>query len=213
MIVSMPPGRRRYESADPLWFSAPPREPNLYQTVHKFTRFDGGIVEDAMRDPFVEHLRHLYETSRAELYMYALSITRHPQHAEDAVQTAFCAVLRAKRPPLELRPYVFRCIRNAALDLRARDTREDRQATPLFDREATLDPALPVLLDDLLAQLTPDHRETIVLKTYSGLTLREIAEAREVSINTAASWYRRGLERLRELMEEVPNGPDRKITQ
>lgn len=39
-----------------------------------------------MRDPFVERLRHLYETSRAELYMYALSITRNPQHAEDAIE-------------------------------------------------------------------------------------------------------------------------------
>ncbi len=165
-----------------------------------------------MRDPFVEHLRHLYESSRAELYMYALSITRHPQRAEDAVQTAFCAMLRTKRPPLELRPYVFRCVRNAALDAQARETR-DAEVAPLFDREAAPDPALPALMDDLLAQLHPDQRETIVMKTYAGLTLREIAEAREVSINTAASWYRRGLERLRELMEEVPHGPDRKTTE
>lgn len=165
-----------------------------------------------MRDPFVERLRHLYETSRAELYMYALSITRNPQHAEDAVQTAFCAVLRQKRPPFELRPYVFRCIRNAALDALARDGRE-AEATPLLDRESAPDPTLPAMVEDLLAQLPPDQRETIILKTYAGLTLREIAEAREISINTAASWYRRGLERLRELMEEVPNGPDRKTVE
>jgi RNA polymerase sigma factor (sigma-70 family) len=165
-----------------------------------------------MRDPFIEHLRHFYETSRAELYMYALSITRNAQHAEDAVQTAFCAVLRQKRPPLELRPYVFRCIRNAALDVRAQDGREAESA-PLFDREATPDPALPAMMEDLLNQLPPDQREAVVMKTYAGLTLREIAEAREVSINTAASWYRRGLERLRELMEEVPNGPNRKTAE
>ena len=120
-----------------------------------------------MRDPFVERLRHLYELSRAEMYMYALSITRHPQHAEDAVQTAFCAVLRQKRPPLELRPYVFRCIRNAALDLRARDGREESQAAPLFEREAAPDPTLPAMMEDLLAQLAPDQRETIVMKTYA----------------------------------------------
>ena len=165
-----------------------------------------------MRDPFVERLRHLYETSRAELFMYALSITRHPQHAEDAVQTAFCAMLRRKRPPIELRPYVFRCVRNAALDALKRDGREAESA-PLFDHGAAPDPSLPSLMEDLLAQLAPDQRETIVMKTYAGLTLREIAEAREVSINTAASWYRRGIEGLRELMEEVPNGPDRKTAE
>jgi RNA polymerase sigma-70 factor (ECF subfamily) len=181
--------------------------------LHKFARFAGGIVEDAMRDPFVERLRHFYESSRAELFMYALSITREPQSAEDAVQTAFCAVLRQKRPPLELRPYLFRCIRNAAIDALHRSAREEAQAAPLFEREASPDPGLPALVEDLLAQLPADQRETIVLKTYAGLTLREIAEAREVSINTAASWYRRGLERLRELMEEVPNGPHRKTTE
>ncbi len=37
-----------------------------------------------MRDPFVERLRHLYETSRAELYMYALSMSKHLRPAEDS---------------------------------------------------------------------------------------------------------------------------------
>ncbi len=63
-------------------------------------------------------------------------------------------------------------------------------------------------MHDLLEQLGADQREAVVLKIYGRLTLREIAEMRAVSINTAASWYRRGLERLRTLMEEVPNGPD-----
>lgn len=165
-----------------------------------------------MRDPFVERLRHLYESSRAELYMYALSITKHPQRAEDAVHAAFQSVLRLRRAPRELRPYVFRCVRNAALDQLRLDGRE--QLTPeIFEREGAPDPALPALVEDLLQELPPDHREAVVLKTYSGLTLREIAETRGVSINTAASWYRRGLDHLRKLMEEVPNGPNRKTVE
>jgi RNA polymerase sigma-70 factor (ECF subfamily) len=160
-----------------------------------------------MRDPFVERLRHLYESSRAELYMYALSITKHAQRAEDAVHTAFHSVLRTRRPPRELRPYVFRAVRNAAIDMLKADGRE-QSAPEYFERVTTPDPALPAMVEDLLQQLSPDQREAVVLKMYSGLTLREIAETRGVSINTAASWYRRGLDHLRKLMEEVPNGPN-----
>lgn len=165
-----------------------------------------------MQDPFIERLRHLYETGRGELYMYALSITKHPQRAEDAVHTAFQAVLRTRRAPRDLRPYVFRSVRNAALDQLKANGRE--QPLPeFFERIGAPDPTLPALIEDLLQHLSPDHREAVVLKTFSGLTLREIAESRGVSINTAASWYRRGLDDLRQLMEEVPNGPDRKTTQ
>ncbi len=45
------------------------QKPTKPHPLHKFAPFAGGIVEDAMRDPFIEHLRHFYETSRAELYM------------------------------------------------------------------------------------------------------------------------------------------------
>ena len=36
-----------------------------------------------------------------------------------------------------------------------------------------------------------------MLKIHQGMTFREIAALRGVSINTAASWYRRGLEKMR----------------
>jgi len=46
-----------------------------------------------------------------------------------------------------------------------------------------------------------EQRETITLHLHGGLTFREIAEHQDVSINTAQSRYRYGLDRLRSILE------------
>lgn len=159
-----------------------------------------------MHESDVEPVRREYEAQKGALFAYALSITHDRHLAEEAVHTAFAGILKRRRLPKELRPYAFRATRNAAIDL-ARAGRPGDQNGLLHAPEGS-DPSLPAMVHDLLDQLSADQREAIVLKMYSGLTLREIAETREVSINTVASWYRRGLERLRTLMEEVPDGTD-----
>lgn len=104
-----------------------------------------------------------------------------------------------------MRPYVFRCVRNAAIDdLR----RERRREDGIFDLPSNTDPALArqlgAELQRLLGQLSEDERETIVLKVFDGMTLQEIADLRDAFINTVASRYRRGMEKLKVLwMEEV----------
>jgi RNA polymerase sigma factor (sigma-70 family) len=57
-------------------------------------------------------------------------------------------------------------------------------------------------LPQLLTQLSEDERETIVLKVFDGMTFQEIADLREASSNTVASWYRRGMEKLKALWTE-----------
>jgi len=64
----------------------------------------------------VEAIRAFYERDRQQLYTYAVSITRNREAAEDAIHGLFEAILRSKALPADLRPYVFRAIRNAAFD-------------------------------------------------------------------------------------------------
>jgi RNA polymerase sigma-70 factor (ECF subfamily) len=52
-----------------------------------------------------------------------------------------------------------------------------------------------------LNRLDADTRELIVLRFYSGLSFREIADQRSEPIGTALSKLHRGLKKLRELME------------
>ena len=51
-------------------------------------------------------------------------------------------------------------------------------------------------------KLGDSEREAIVMKIYNGMTFDELGQVHGVSLNTAASWYRRGLEKLRKLMKE-----------
>lgn len=64
------------------------------------------------------------------------------------------------------------------------------------DRDDKLD-RLQVQLD----RLDADTRELIVLRFYSGLSFKEIAQLRSEPIGTALSKLHRGLKKLRELME------------
>ncbi len=57
-----------------------------------------------------------------------------------------------------------------------------------------------------LLELHANERETIVQHLYGELTFQQIADVRETPLGTVTSWYRRGLEKLREKLEVV-DGP------
>ena len=167
-----------------------------------------------MRDEYIDQIRRFYETYRQEVYTYALSITRSVEVAEDVIHTVFCRLLDRGRPPRELRPYVFRSIRNAAIDELRRVAHPnsvwgcDEGDSIFASDDGAGDPLLCARLDDVLQTLSDNERESIVLKIYDGMTFKEIAALRRVSINTAASWYRRGLEKMKTVMKEVRNEGD-----
>ena len=151
-----------------------------------------------------DQLKTFYEAHQNELYLYALTLTGDTGAAEDAVHDAFQGVLHRGKWVREIRPYLFRCVRNAALD-QIRVTARRNGAVSIFaEIDVGVDAgeaALRSELDESLSRLGEDERECIVLKIYTGLTFREIAKVRRVSLNTAASWYRRGLEKLRGQIE------------
>jgi RNA polymerase sigma-70 factor (ECF subfamily) len=164
-----------------------------------------------MSETVSEMLRAFYAGHRQQLYTYALSITRQREAAEDAIQRTFQQLLSRNALPADLRPYVFRCVRNAALDgLRRDQTRQESIFAGDGHAELTTPLSGPLLsaaeIDAQLQRLSPDERETIVLKIYNTLTFQEIAQLRDVPLPTVASWYRRGLEKLRALLakESLP---------
>ncbi len=158
-----------------------------------------------MNSSVSETLRAFYVDNRQPLYTYAVSITRQREAAEDAIHQAFQQLLRRELLPADLRPYVFRCVRNAALD---GFRRAKVQTDPVFEDPAETDPEAPgsagalsmAELNQWLDQLSPDERETIVLKIYDDFSFQEIADLRRVPLPTATSWYRRGLAKLKALL-------------
>src|SRR6478736_7725824 len=72
--------------------------------------------ENRMKASDIETIHALYVGNRQELYTYALSITGNREGAEDIIHGVFERLLRGDGLPADLRPYVYRSIRNAAYD-------------------------------------------------------------------------------------------------
>ena len=60
----------------------------------------------------IDDIREFYERRRSALFAYAVSVTGGVAAAEDVVHAVFAEVLARDFAPSELRPYVFRGIRN-----------------------------------------------------------------------------------------------------
>lgn len=159
-------------------------------------------MDQARRD-----LEKIYDEYNQQLFTYAVSITRSPQMAEDAMQDAFCRLLLLKSIPENFKLYTFRSVRNAAIDLlRKKSQAVDWEDVDLFATapnpcENAVQEEFSHRVATALRQLSDDEREAIVLHLYSELSFRDIAELQDISINTVMSWYRRGIEKLRELLE------------
>ncbi len=155
-----------------------------------------------------DRLEKLFRANSSQLFVCALAVTGCAERAEDAVQEAFCRLFRLRREPRDLNAYVFRAVRNAAVDqLRRHRPGELETIEDLFD--PSTDPERAAAENEFrrsatlaMKALTDDQRETVVSHLYAGLTFREIAAARGISANTVSSWYRRGIEKLRGLLEK-----------
>lgn len=165
-------------------------------------------------------LRRLYDEHAQSLYAFLLNLTRDEADTHDLLQDIF--VKFARNPELldgvrDERAFLIRLAHNAAIDLiRRRGTRErtkENLATKTISPFAAADdPDEATFRDELagaLAELPPDQRAVVHLKLWEGLTFEEIAAALDIPLNTAASRYRYGLDKLRDqlrpLYEEMKN--------
>jgi len=157
-------------------------------------------------------MESLYREHRQGLFTYALSIVGCPQTAEDAIQNAFARLHRGSGSAEELKqdkmvPYVFRCVRNCAIDLQRNRQRQNRLGESLFESYQQID-SNPSPTDTLLTEeraellrvaidgLAESEREVIVLKVFAGLTFEQAGEMAQTSPKTMATRYRRALVKL-----------------
>jgi RNA polymerase sigma-70 factor (ECF subfamily) len=122
---------------------------------------------------------------------------------EDAVQDAFCKLVRQPAPPDDPVAWLFRVVRTTAIDRgkadRRRARREAASARPerwFAEREVEgLDAEAAVAaLESLPAEL----REVIVARLWGGMTLEQVANVAGCSLTTAHRRFEAGIAALRE---------------
>jgi RNA polymerase sigma factor (sigma-70 family) len=150
-------------------------------------------------------LEQVYTIHRKKLFLCALSITRRRDLAEDAVHEAVARLCRTATRPDDMLRYTMRAVRNAAIDCLRRAEKEQTvgDRVDLFqigapgDGSGPVDPLLAEGIERALGQLKTAQRAAVILKIWGGLTFKEIASTLERPLNTVASDYRRGLEKIR----------------
>ncbi|MEJ6778526.1 MAG: RNA polymerase sigma factor [Akkermansiaceae bacterium] len=155
------------------------------------------------------------------MLLFARQQTRTAEDAEDVLQDALVKLARKVDEGTfdggqeSWKPYLYTAIRRLSIDLgRKNDRRSKREeksegdrrgenggmSDPWFENGAANDESRS-LLQNGLKKLPVKFSEVIVMKIWGEHTFAEIGEILGVSLNTVASRYRYGLERLRKGLE------------
>jgi RNA polymerase sigma-70 factor (ECF subfamily) len=153
-------------------------------------------------------LERLYAEHAQALFGYLLNFTRSEADTHDVLQEVFRRLV--ERPALlggvrDERSFLLRLAHNAAVDLMRRRTARQHAADGLAAISTDLflptnDPDEAAFRHELaaaLAELPPEQRAVVHLKLWEGLTFDAIAETLDIPLNTAASRYRYGVDKLR----------------
>ncbi|MGC2698310.1 MAG: sigma-70 family RNA polymerase sigma factor [Candidatus Angelobacter sp.] len=149
-----------------------------------------------------DDVQGLYRHHGPALLAYATSLLGDRTAAEDTVHEVFLEMLGKVFMPDEPRPYLFRAVRNRALNSwrgRERLTTLDHHEW-LVKTEATMEAAIAI--EKAMRDLPVEQREVVVMKVWGEMTLDEMAKVLEIPLNTVASRYRYALAKLREILNK-----------
>ncbi|MGJ8697562.1 MAG: RNA polymerase sigma factor [Verrucomicrobiaceae bacterium] len=157
------------------------------------------------------------EEHGSKLLLFARQQTRSIADAEDILQEALVKLARKVEEGTFLGgqeswlPFIYTQIRREAIDLGRKDDRRRRREETVVSDERGLGKDVDVslfesddsddetrqLLGEAMKALPKKFSEVIVMKLWGERTFAEIGEALGISLNTAASRYRYGIEALR----------------
>ena len=149
---------------------------------------------------------------RDRLFRHAWYITKDGQEAYDVVQEVFIRAIRETRffnADFRQKAWLFRVTSNLCFNLvRDRKRRSAILETVPFDRKADADQLATVFAGeqrqevlDAIDQMTPAHREILLLRYYDDLSYAEIAEALGVALGTVIPRLSRARRRLQAVLD------------
>jgi RNA polymerase sigma factor (sigma-70 family) len=148
-------------------------------------------------------LGELVDRHSPALVLYARQWCAAP---EDVVQDAFLRLVAQRQPPIDPAAWLFRVVRNAALDAAKIDRRRQKREAASVPARWFVEPEIDGLDAEhavaALERLPGELRETIVARLWGGLTFEQIAEASGCSASSAFRRYEAGIAALRESLGE-----------
>lgn len=154
----------------------------------------------------------IYEKYIDDLLTLAANLLDDPGGAEDVVQDVFAKFVESARKfrlTGSLKAYLATCVANRSRDYIRRNRRQQKVAANVADRTTpeTIGPVQLVMhneqlhrLSQAMTQLPYEQREAVVLRLHGDLRFRQIAQLQDVSVKTALTRYRYGLDKLRSIM-------------
>jgi RNA polymerase sigma-70 factor (ECF subfamily) len=152
----------------------------------------------------------LYELTGSRMLSIARGIVGRTDLAEDVLQDSFLRIWRSAHQydPVKGSAYAWlvAIVRNRALSTKAKVHRRELMCDQLDSEQMVSDipdPATQAMQSEearrvnaCLANLPVNHRRSVALVYFEGLTHRELAERLGVQLGTAKSWVRRGLAQM-----------------
>jgi RNA polymerase sigma-70 factor (ECF subfamily) len=149
-----------------------------------------------------EDVQDLYQEHGPALLAYGTNILGNRASAEDVLHQVFLKLLAMNQLPAEPRPYLFKAVRNRALNA----MRGSARLSSLEGQEWLVKPQGMVEagleIERVMRELPTEQREVVVLRIWGEMTLAEVAVVLEIPENTVSSRYRYALNRLRALLKE-----------
>jgi RNA polymerase sigma-70 factor (ECF subfamily) len=157
--------------------------------------------------------RQIYLKYKDDLLTVARSLVCDIETAEDCLQDVFVSLVSdGCRIRSNLKGYLLSSVVNRARDHLRRRCAQSNCQVKMQNRMrmqhlGTSNPANVLACEDrmqrvarALEKLPIEQREVVVLHLQGDLKFRQIAEMLDVSVNTAQSRYRYGMEKLRQLL-------------
>jgi len=156
----------------------------------------------------------LYQRTAARMFAVSLKLLRRRDWAEDVLQDAYVRIWhRAGDYHTErgsVLTWMFSILRYRAID-QLRATRRESPYDAAVDEPADDAPGpqqMSIAIDDrrllmhCMGTLSEDHRRSVMLAFFEGLTHEQLTDRLSVPLGTVKSWVRRGLMALRKCLEQ-----------
>lgn len=163
-------------------------------------------VKEKDADAFVELYNNMYQ----QVYFLALSIVKDQHLAQDVVQETFINVynsIHTLNNDMTFIAWIDRITYNCSLKMIAKNGEmplDNDVVEKTFSSAGREEPLEQVLskeksqtMMNLILELSPEYRTTLILKYYEGMKLEEIASCMECSVGTVKSRLNRGKNALR----------------